>query len=76
MCNRPDFEAEDQELDQRLLSLFHSWKKCQEFWLEPEEIQQTDFIELFCCEIRNWLPKLLCKDEDKKSSERTPGTRH
>lgn len=59
MCSRPDFEGEEQELDEHLLSLFHRWKGYAELWAGLEGVSEADFIESFCSDMRNRLPELL-----------------
>lgn len=51
MCNQPDFEREEQELDHRLLSLFRRWKECAESWEGTEDAPEADLVELFLVDV-------------------------
>ena len=65
MCNRPDFEAEEQELDQQLVSLFQRWKAYGDFWLDTDDRPFTDCIEEFCHDVRERLPELLQEEHEQ-----------
>jgi hypothetical protein len=51
MCNQPDFEREEQELDHRLVSLFRRWKECAEFWERTEDAPGADLFKLFLVDV-------------------------
>ena len=72
MCNRPDFEGEELELDQRLVSLFRYWKAYTEFWVELETVSDADLVTAFCDDVRNRLPELL-RQEKEEVQEGTGG---
>jgi hypothetical protein len=63
MCNRPDFEGEEQALDERLLSLFHRWKGYTELWVGPEGVPRADLVECFCRDMGDRLPELLHREK-------------
>ena len=63
MCSRPDFEAEEQALDEQLLSLFHCWQAYGDFWLDTHDRPPTECIEEFFRDARDRLPELLAREE-------------
>ncbi|MFH2106511.1 MAG: hypothetical protein ABII22_04570 [Candidatus Micrarchaeota archaeon] len=62
MCIRPDYEAEEQEFDEKLLLLYRSFVKCNEEFLDSRDMQawkQEDRITDFSGHAKSRLLELL-----------------
>lgn len=55
MCDRPDFEAMQQDMDETLISLFRQWHDFMKCWLEEDESQNVDWVKEFCEHVCNRL---------------------
>ena len=55
MCDRPNFEEMQRDMDEALISLFMQWHDFQGAWLEDEELQKIDCFEQFCHDMRQRL---------------------
>ena len=58
MCQRPDYELEEMELDEALLKAYRRWKTLLSHFLEDEEIQAVDWVDHFACGARKRLREL------------------
>jgi len=47
MCNRPDFEGEEAELDQELVALMRHWRRYSLMWVEAEDLDGPAWVEQF-----------------------------
>lgn len=65
MCNRPDFEAEEQALDDKLLVLFRSWQAYRDIWPDADDRLLSERIEEFLQYAHDRLPQLLAEEQSK-----------
>ena len=52
MCNRPDFEGEEAELDQELVALMKHWRQYSLMWVEAAELDGPAWVEHFIQDIQ------------------------
>jgi len=61
MCSRPNFEEEEQALDEAMIDTFDRWKADVLFWMGEDELKGVDCVEWFCDDVRSRLSDLLPK---------------
>lgn len=62
MCDRPNFEENEQDLDEKLLSLWNSWRNCQLNYLDKSDLgTEKQQIKRFLVDCKRRLEELLKK---------------
>ena len=64
MCQRPDFEGMDLDMDNAVIDLLRKWYGNLACWAGEDEAR-TDWLESFCADVRNALIRLQDTSELK-----------
>lgn len=59
MCNRPNFEEIEEDLDRALLTTYHQWRTNRLYWADDGQPESEALIEEFINDVRNRLAQLL-----------------
>jgi hypothetical protein len=74
MCDRPDFEGWEEEMDEALISLFRQYQDYLKMWVDEfEELRYSDKIDCFIEDAATRLKDLQAQVEGKNEQQHGSG---